>query len=64
MLFTGERCQVGNGSRVEDFFDEVFEWVGGGEEEVSEVEGAVFGFCDIESGVWCYLLDFCGGVFA
>ena len=43
---------MGNGSRVDELFDEVFEWVGGGEKDVSEKKGAVFGFCEIESGVW------------
>ena len=43
---------------MEEFFDEVFWWVGGGEEDVLEVVGAVFGFCDIESCVWCYFLNF------
>ena len=53
-----------NGSCVQECFDEVFQWVGGGEEDVSEEKGAVFGFCEIESGVWCYLLGSRCGVLA
>ena len=48
---------------MEQCFDEVFKWVGGGEEDVPEGKGAIFGFCEIERGVRCYLLGSHGDVF-